>query len=77
MDISEGPNAVTVSGIVLGLASGGIVNTSVLIWLGVQYMKISTRLAIMETHIGYLRREVAYVNGRDEPDDNEDRERRR
>lgn len=67
----ETNDAISASGLVLGLISGGIVNTSVLIWLAIQYVRISTRLAIIETHIGYLRREVAYVNGRAEPDEDE------
>lgn len=73
MELPDGPNTLSAGGIIVGLISGGIVNTSVLVWLAMQYMKISTKLAVMETHINYLRREIAYVNGRAEPDDDEDR----
>lgn len=62
-------DAVSVSSLLIGLASGGVVNTSVLIWLAIQYVKITTKVAVLTTHVSYLKREVAYVNGRAEESD--------
>jgi hypothetical protein len=55
--------------LVLGVVSGGAVNVSVLVWLALQYVKLTNKVTAMQRDIYYLRREVAYVNGRAEPDD--------
>ena len=57
--------------ILVAVASGGIVNTGVLMWLGAQFMTMRDRIIVMETHMSYIRRDVAYLNGRAEPSDEE------
>lgn len=51
-----------------GVAGGA--NTSVLFWLVRVVLRQQRKLDRTEMHVRYIRRDVAYLNGRAEPADN-------
>lgn len=58
----------------IAVVTGGTINLIVLAWLVFSLFKIDKRLATVDIHMGYMRRDLTYLMGREwEPDPDSDR----
>lgn len=56
-------------------AAGGIINTSILAWLMWNMIRLDRAMTRMNVHMHYMRKELAYAQGREwepDPSDSED-----
>lgn len=72
MDTPSG-ESLTASNFIIGLVSGGIINCGLLLWLAMQYINLKVQVAVLQTQVKGLTREVSYVNGRAEADEDDDK----
>lgn len=57
---------------VLAFVGGGVINTAVLGWLFFRMVSIDRQVAELKVHLRYMAKELAYANGREWTEENED-----